>query len=86
MKEYLSEAVSVIMGLLIPVFWSLITTHFRSKQNAKDIKDMNAELVELKKDVGETKVHVAVIKETVSTIKDQNRTLLDLFNTHIVNK
>jgi len=86
MKEYLSEAVSVIMGLLIPVFWSLITTHFRSKQNAKDIKDMNAELIELKKDVGETKVHVAVIKETTSTIKDQNRTLLDLFNTHIVNK
>lgn len=86
MKEYLNIVLGSMIGVIITVIWSQIKTHFRSKQNAKDIKDMNAELVELKKDVGETKVHVAVIKETVSTIKDQNRTLLDLFNTHIVNK
>ena len=40
----------------------------------------------LKDDLNKTKLDVAVIKETTSTIKDQNKTLLELFQLHIVNK
>ncbi len=86
MKEYLSEAVAVILGLFITVFWSLIKTHFKVNQHDKAINDMNVQLTELKKEVSETKLHVAEIKEATSTIKDQNKTLLDLFTQHIVNK
>ncbi len=93
MKEYMSEIVSVILGLLIPICWSLIKTHFRAKQNEKDISEnkeglskMNVDYALLKDEVSQTKIDVAVIKETTSTIKEQNKTLLDLFQLHIVNK
>lgn len=93
MKEYISEIISVVLGLFIPVFWGLIKTHFRSKQNEKDIQEnkagvseMNADVAALKEQVNQTKIDVAVIKETTSTIKDQNKTIIELFQQHIVKK
>lgn len=82
-----------MLGLFIPVFWGLIKTHFRSKQNEKDISEnkeglskMIADYALLKDQVSETKIDVAVIKETTSTIKEQNKTVIDLLQQHLVSK
>ena len=47
---------------------------------------MILDYADLKDDLSKTKSDVAVIKEVTSTIKEQNKTLIDLFQLHIVNK
>jgi hypothetical protein len=68
MKEYLSELVCIILGLFIPVFWGLIKTHFRSKQNATDIPEMKESITLLKEKQNEGEKNIALLKQHVETI------------------
>lgn len=76
MKEYLSEIVCIILGLFIPVFWGLIKTHFRSKQNATDIPEMKDSITLLKEKQTEGEKNVALLQQHVETI-DKNIVKMD---------
>ena len=55
----------------------------KSKENGEEIKLMKSDLAMVKEQHNETKVELAVIKEAVTGIKDQNKTIIQLFNDHI---
>jgi len=76
MKEYMSEIVCVILGLFIPVFWGLIKTHFRSKQNAMDIPQMQNAITILKEKQTEGDKNIALLQQHVETI-DKNIVKMD---------
>jgi hypothetical protein len=55
----------------------------KCRDNGEEIKLMKADLAMVKEQHNETKVELAVIKETVIGVKEQNKTIIQLFNDHI---
>ena len=68
MKNYMSELICIILGLFIPVFWGLIKTHFRSKQNATDIPTMKDSIALLKEKQTEGDKNIALLQQHVDAI------------------
>lgn len=68
MKEYLNIILGSMIGVIVTVAWGLITTYFRSKQNAKDNADTKKEL---SKNIEDNKEGLSKVNLEMTLMKEQ---------------
>ena len=68
MKEYLNIILGSMMVIIFTVVWGLVTTHFRSKQTAKDSTKMKSDMAVMQESQHTIDKDNALIKQQMSTM------------------
>jgi len=80
----ISAAVISVVVWLVRLESKANSATTKSNDNAKEIETMRAELTASKEQYNEMKTEIAVMGANVTTVKEQTKTIIDLFNAHVI--